>query len=81
MITEHKLVGLSAGRRGTFRNSRDDCFWADFDMEREVFKDLFTWAKSDEGFWKQNIIATIEHEKLSEDGTPIAGKIIQIEIL
>lgn len=78
MITEHKLKGLSIGNRGTFYNKNEDCFWADFQIDN--FQELFQWAKSDNNFWKQEIICKIEHDKIAQDRTPINGKIISLEI-
>lgn len=74
------LHGLSSPKSGTMSLVKDDThtFWAPFEMPKDRYDALFTWAKNDDEFWKLGWIATVECEKLADDGCPINGKIIEV---
>ncbi|WP_346236733.1 hypothetical protein ABDK00_014120 [Niabella insulamsoli] len=76
---KYKVTGLSKGNRFTFENN-NGTWWAKSAMPDDRFQALFEWAKSDKGFWFQNILANVSYEELSWDGTPIDGKVVGIEV-
>lgn len=75
----HQLKGMSAPKSFTFVNNYG-CWWAKSALPDDRRKALFKWAKEDDGFWKQDIIATVQFKKKSFDGTPIEAEVISVDI-
>lgn len=76
--TEFRLVGLSKPFSATCRtpeSGSDECFWPKLGIPRERFDALWDYCK---GNWGEHKMAVIEHNGLSEDGTPINGVIVEI---
>lgn len=74
---DFKLVGLGKPRSATLEhldNDRDT-FWAVIDMPKDKIEELW---KLCEGDWKNNKIAEIECDRLSEDGVPINARMVGI---
>ena len=80
MENKFKVVGMSAPRMFTCHSSTGEIFWAKNGLSEEKYKELFKWAKNDDGFWKQKIRGLIEYENLGVGETPINGTLKSIEI-
>lgn len=74
-----KVVGLSAPASFTLFHENDHC-WAKSGLTEGMYNDLFNWAKNDDSFWQQKVIATVEHDGLGVHGAPINGVVIEITI-
>jgi len=81
MRNEFKIIGMSAPQSFTCQSSKnEDIFWAKDGLSEGAYKKLFAWAKSDDGFWKQNIVGLIEYEDDGVNGSAINGKVISVTI-
>lgn len=72
-------TGLSNQSSFTLWVNKDHC-WATSGIPQDRFDALFKWAKSDDTFWKQNVIVMCEFDGYSEDGFPINAKVIEVLI-
>jgi len=79
MIERHRIYGMSSPRMFTMRNDFGS-WWAKSGLLDDRYKALFSWAKGDDDFWKQDIIGVVEFDKKASDGTPINGIITSVEI-
>lgn len=78
---EYRVRGLSAPFSFTFRN-RYGSWWAISGLNPDRYKALFEWVKNDDGFWRDHQVwATIEFTGLATDGTPMNGKVVDIDII
>lgn len=80
MQSDFRLKGLSAPKSATLNliDTDREIFWAPFIMPDDRYLALFKWAKSDDEFWKTAWIATVEHDGLYDDKTPIDPKVIDV---
>lgn len=74
--TEFRVTGMTKPASFTFFHYTN--WWATSSLSKEEFNTLFDKAKSEDAFWKGTLMATVEHEGLSEDGTPIKGKVVKV---
>lgn len=74
-----KLKGLSREKSMTCEPlHNENIFWPNVGLSQEKFDELWNYVDSD---WDDRKIAIIEHEGLYEDGTPINGTVIGIELM
>lgn len=76
MISDFLLSGLSRGYSMTCQNAKQDFFWLKVGLTKERFNALWDYFK---GLDKKEMIAEIEHDGFSEDGTPINGVVINVK--
>lgn len=74
-----KVVGLSAPASFTLFHENDHC-WAKSGLLEGKYKELFNWAKTDDGFWKQEVTAVVECDGFGVHGSPINGVVTEIYI-
>jgi hypothetical protein len=78
---KYRIHGLSAPRSFTLRN-KFGSWWAVSELAIDRYNALFDWIKKDNGFWKDHEVwGTINHTGLSSDGTPMNGRVIDIDIV
>jgi hypothetical protein len=82
MITDNfKIIGMSAPQSFTCQaKDKEDIFWAKDGMTDGAYKKLFQWAKNDDTFWKQNIVAEIEFDGYGVNRSAINGVVKSITI-
>lgn len=74
MITNFKLIGLSAGNRCTVSVDGTDRDWfhTKTNLTQDRFDALFNYFKNgDDNIWKTNPRVIIEHDGFYEGGIPI----------
>lgn len=64
-MKEYKLIGLSKPNSGTLEKPNEEIFNLPFKLIGK-FDELFTWAKTDDTFWKQSWIAVVEDNYIVE---------------
>ena len=72
--TEFKISGLGRKKSITCETRKEDVFWPKVELTQDRFDAFWNYYNV-----KDNYIAVIEHDGLTEDEIPLNGKIIEIK--
>lgn len=83
MITEFRMIGLTAGNRCTLRPDETDRDWfhAFTNFAPDRFQALFDYFKQGpDDVWKSRHVAVVQHEGLFDSGIPKNPVVIEVKL-